>query len=157
MISWRVFFVFMVAGFFSVRGQQSSYSSGSDFFNAQFQVHVSIGQVFGSFQVPGKLLDEGILSVLSELLILEKKSSLDNSIQIGPNPFSDEIKIVAQIEPWVTGEVEVYTNQGTLVNTFQMYESTCRISLGYVPSGVYLMRIRIMGQVDYVQKIIKMQ
>jgi hypothetical protein len=147
----------MLALFFSVRGQQSSYSSGSDFFDAQFQVHVSIGQVFGSIEVPNGLLSTGVLSVLSELLVLEKKSFLDNSIQISPNPFSTEFKIVAQMDPWVAGQVEIYTNHGTLVDTFQMYQSTCRIALGYVPSGIYLVRIRILGQVDYVQKIIKIQ
>jgi hypothetical protein len=148
--------LWLLVGISSIQAQQYSYSSGSDFFDAQFQVHVSIGQVFGSVEVPNRLLATGVLSVLSELLDLEKKSSLDNSIQISPNPFSTEFKIAAQMDPWIAGQVEIYTNQGILVDTFQMSESTCKIALGYIPSGVYLVRIRVLGHVDYVQKIIKM-
>ncbi len=156
MVFWRIIFVMMLAGYLPVRGQQTSFTSGSDFYSAQHQVHVSLGQIFGTFQVKSPLLETGVLSVLSELMILEKSTELANSIRISPNPFLDELTIESELILPLGGQLDLYTNQGILVESRRLNTTKLSMALGHLDSGVYLIRVQVFGKLDFVQKIIKM-
>lgn len=155
MVTIRLVLLFILFGFSTAKAQQYSYSAGSDFSNSQYQVHVSIGQVFKSFSTSPLILDEGLFSVLVELLVLETRNT-DQEIRLYPNPVRDELVIEAPLDLGVSGEVEIYSYQGVLVESFAMTVPKIRMALGHLIAGSYLFRIRISGRTDYVQKIIKL-
>jgi hypothetical protein len=156
MILIRTLILVLFVGLSRASGQQYSFTSGSDLYSAQYQVHVSLGQIFGTFQVKNPIVEPGVLSVLSELMILEKSPELANSIRISPNPFLDELTIESELVLPLGGQLDIYTNQGILVETCRLNTTKLRMALGHLDAGVYLIRVQIFGKLDYVQKIIKM-
>lgn len=155
MVTIRLVLLLILLGFSAARAQQFSYSAGSDFSNSQYQVHVSVGQVFKSFSTGPLIIDEGLFSVLLELLVLETGNN-DQEIRLYPNPVRDELVFEAPLDPGVSGVVEIYSFQGVLVESFAMSVPMIRMALGHLAAGSYLFRMRISGRTDYVQKIIKM-
>jgi hypothetical protein len=156
MVVARILFVLLFVGLARAKAQQYSYAAGSDFSTSQYQVHVSVGQVFKSFSTGPLIIDEGIFSVLVELLDLESSTKVDQQIRLYPNPLRDELVIEAPLEPGISGLAEIYSLQGVLVESFTITVPTMRLALGHLIAGSYLLRIRILGRTDYVQKIIKL-
>jgi hypothetical protein len=138
-----------------IRAQQIAYTSGSDFTSNQFRVQVSIGQVFNSFQLAKPLIDEGVFSILAELLELENFEQNDDLIHVSPNPFSDVLMIEAQAYPWKVALGEIYTNQGVFVESLVLTEPSSRYSLRHLPQGVYFLRLYVPGRTNFIHKIIK--
>ena len=139
----------------SLHAQQISYTSGSDFYSNQFQVQVSIGQVFNSFQLAKPLIDDGLFSILAELLVLGNFEQNDGLIHVSPNPFSDVLMIEAQAYPWKVALCEIYTSQGVLVESLVLTEPSSRHSLRHLPLGVYFLRLYVPGRTNFIHKIIK--
>jgi len=156
MVTARFLFLLLLVGLSHANAQQYSYSAGSDFSTSQYQVHVSVGQVFKSFSTGPLIIDEGIFSVLVELLDLESSTKVDQQIRLYPNPLRDELVVEAPLEPGISGLAEIYSLQGVLVESFTITMPTMRLALGHLIAGSYLLRIRISGRTDYVQKIIKL-
>ena len=154
MVAARILFLLLLVGLARANAQQYSYAAGSDFSTSQYHVHVSVGQIFNAFTTGPVRIEEGIFSVLVELLVLESSTKIDQQIQLYPNPVRDELIIETPIDPVVSGLAEIYSLQGVLVESFIITEPTMRLALGHLIAGSYLLRIRISGRTDYVQKII---
>jgi hypothetical protein len=138
-----------------VHGQQNSYTSGSDFNSQKYQVHVSVGQVFGSYKESKPLVQEGVLSVLIELMDLLEELPIEDRIHLFPNPFSEDLIIEYMANFWSDIHLDIYTNTGLWVEKYTLQNPMGRIRLGHLPEGTYMMRIQIPGQLDYVRKIVK--
>lgn len=156
MIITRTLILLLFVGLSRAIAQQYSYSAGSDFSNSQYKIHVSIGQVFKSVTTGPFTIDEGLFSESIELLILESSSKVDQQIRLYPNPIKDELFIEAPIDLGVLGSMEIYSFQGVLVESFALSVPKMRMALGHLIAGSYVLRIRISGRTDYVQKIIKL-
>jgi hypothetical protein len=148
--------VIVLMGCTSLHAQQISYTSGSDFYSNQFQVQVSIGQIFSSFNIPKPLVEEGIFSVLTELLILGKNDSIDDQIQISPNPFTDLLTIQLHDYPPEIGSVEIFTLQGVLVEKFALTDAVVTHAVSHLQIGTYFLRVHLNSRQDIVQKVIKL-
>jgi hypothetical protein len=135
--------------------QQFSFSSGSDFRSNTHQVHVSVGQLFGSFQLSNSSFQEGALSILLNATSLDEVASLEKLIHIYPNPTTNFVKIESDIFPWLTSSASIYTIQGILVDSYPIHDPQSQISLSHLPDGAYVLRLSIPGQEDYFHKILK--
>jgi hypothetical protein len=139
-----------------VRAQQNSFTSGSDFANPNYQVHVSVGQVFGSYKDTKPLVQEGVLSILIELMVLQLEPDLQSRFQISPNPFTDVVSLSAFISiKRYPLQVDIYSFVGTLLESQWMYGCVTPVSLDHLRMGTYFVRIQVPGQEDFIQKIIK--
>ena len=150
---WFYLSLLLISISWSSHGQQNSFSAGSDFVTTNYQVHVSVGQVFGSFQYTTPQVEEGVLTALIELLV---NPPAMRRFGIFPNPFTDVIQLTSNtslVSQLI--QVEVYTMTGVLVQSRYLYESTSQVSLVHLKAGTYLVRIRVPGQEDYIQKIVK--
>ncbi len=153
---WFYLSLLLISISWSSHGQQNSFSAGSDFVTTNYQVHVSVGQVFGSFQYTTPQVEEGVLAALIELLVLATNPPSERRFGIFPNPFTDVIQLTSNISSVAQlVEVEVYSMTGVQVDSRYLYESTSQMSLAHLKAGTYLVRIRVPGQEDYIQKIVK--
>jgi hypothetical protein len=141
-----------------VRAQQNSFTSGSDFASQNYHVHVSVGQVFGSYKDTKPLVQEGVLSILIELMVLQLEPGLQSRFQISPNPFTDVVSLSAfiSIERYPL-QVDIYSFVGTLLESQWMNGCVTPVSLAHLRMGTYFVRIHVPGQEDFIQKIIKIE
>lgn len=137
------------------QAQQFSFSSGSDLKSATIQVHVSVGQLFGSFQISKPSFQEGALSILLNSTSLDETASLEKLIHIFPNPASNLLKIESDIFPWLVSSATIYSLQGNLVETYPIADPQTQISIGHLPDGAYILRLSMPGQEDFVHKLVK--
>lgn len=141
---------------FQVQAQQFSFSSGSDLKSATIQVHVSVGQLFGAFQISKPSFQEGALSILLNSTSLDETASLEKLIHIFPNPTANLLKIESDIFPWLVSSAAIYSLQGNLVETYPIVDPQTQISIGHLPDGAYILRLTMPGQGDFIHKIVKM-
>ncbi len=147
-------FVFCCWSFFTW-GQLNSLTAGSDFGNVDYKVHVSVGQIFGSYKEAKPLVQEGVLAVLIELMDQVALIPISERLHISPNPFDDELTIDFLSNFWEDVHVDIYSLTGALEQSVTMQNPNVIIKLGFLPQGVYLLHLRMAGQPDYVQKIVK--
>jgi hypothetical protein len=148
--------IIALLGIFTVsRAQQFSFSSGSNISSNTIQAHVSVGQLFGSFQLSKPSFQEGIYSVLLNSTEINEDTSLESLIHIFPNPASNILKIESEIFPWLVSNASLYTIQGILMDTYLIVDPQTQISIGHLAAGAYILRLTMPGQQDYMQKIVK--
>lgn len=140
----------------TLQAQQFSFSSGSDLSSSTIQAHVSVGQLFGSFQLSKPSFQEGIFSVLLNSTELNEETSLESLIHIFPNPASNILKIESEIFPWLVSSAAIYTLQGVLMGTYLLAEPQTRITIAQLPEGVYLLRLSMPGKQDFIHKMVKL-
>ena len=140
---------------FAIKAQQFSFSSGSDLKSTTIQVHVSVGQLFGSFQLAKSSFQEGALSILLNTTKLDETISLEKLIHIFPNPASSLLKIESDIFPWLVSSISIYSLQGNLVETYPIVDPQTQISIRHLPDGAYILRLSMPGENDFVHKIVK--
>lgn len=145
----------LIMSSFLIKAQQFSFSSGSDLKSATIQVHVSVGQLFGSFQLSKPSFQEGSLSILMNSTSLDESASLEKLVNIYPNPASSLLKIESDIFPWLVSSISIYSLQGNLVETYPIVDPQSQISISHLPDGVYILRLSMPGENDFVHKIVK--
>ncbi len=138
-----------------INAQQFSFSSGSDISSAAIQAHVSVGQLFGSFQLSKPSFQEGVFSILMNSTDLDEKVSLEELIHIYPNPATHLLKIESDIFPWLVSSASIYSLQGMLLVTYLIADPHSQISVSNLPAGTFILRLSIPGQEEYVHKLIK--
>ena len=145
-----------VGGVSGLLAQQNSFSAGSDFASTNYQVHVSVGQVFVSYKETQPLVQEGVLSILIELMVLQLAPNVENRFGISPNPFINAVSLSANM-PGVAFplQVNIFSLTGMFVETQWMYGNVTHFDWGHLGVGTYFIRVQVPGQLDYVQKIIK--
>lgn len=136
-------------------GQLNSLTAGSDFGNPSYQVHVSVGQIFGSYKEVKPLVQEGVLAVLIELMDQVAQLPIQERLHISPNPFTESITIDFLANFWDDVHVDIYSLNGVLERSITMQNPNVQIKLDFLPVGIYMLRLRMAGQADYVQKIVK--
>lgn len=154
---WFYLSFLLISMVLSSHGQQSSFSAGSDFSSEQYQVHVSVGQVFGAFQyTTPHQVEEGVLTAMIELLVLQINPLAEPRFRIFPNPFTDVIQLASNNSlASQLIQVNVYSMTGVLVESRYLYESASQVSLAHLAPGTFMVRIHVPGHEDYVQKIVK--
>ena len=137
------------------QAQQFSFSSGSDISSNAIQVHVSIGQLFGSFQLSKPSFQEGVFSILMNSTDLDEDVSLEKLVHIYPNPATHLLKIESDIFPWLASSASIYSLQGILLDTYLIADPQTQISISNLPAGIFILRLSIPGQEDFVHKLVK--
>ncbi len=151
----RILFLLFSCWSFFALGQLNSLTAGNDFESLDYRVHVSVGQIFVSYKEAKPLVQEGVLAVLIELMDQVGQLPLKERLHISPNPFTDQITIDFLSNFWDDVHVEVYSLQGVLMQSTTMQNPNVQIKLDLLPVGIYMLRLRMAGQADYVQKIVK--
>ena len=139
-----------------VYGQQAAVASGGDVQGTGGSVAYSIGQVdYQSYSNDTWQINEGVQQPVETFQISSVGNSPEFTVQIGPNPVSNEIYIRADQSVLFALSFELFDIQGKRIKALQSVPEDGKIDLAELPAASYQLVIYNLNEPIHNYKLIK--
>lgn len=144
-----LFYLLMLVPLLVFSQSKSLVSSGGDLIDADYQLSISLGQVFVQQVKADYSFSEGFQQYhpLREFTA----NSLDFSVT--PNPTADLISVTSQSE---IQAIRIFDADGTVIKSSNAKGIFHEVSMRDLPTGVYFVSATTIDDKNYIKKIIKL-
>ncbi|MFC2102707.1 C10 family peptidase [Bacteroidota bacterium] len=100
------------------------------------------------------IIEGAIMDIKSDNYTATSEMPFENKVNLFPNPVSSDLNINTEI---IGATMEICTLTGVRIACHDLQAPHSRVSLSNLPSGIYLISIRVEGKQIYTGKIVKVQ